>query len=219
MQKILDEMFRIQRAELIDELTKKGITDPAVIKAIGIIPRERFIPKTMEHFAYKDVALPIGYEQTISQPYTVAFMTEQLKINKPGMKILEIGTGSGYQAAVLYEMGCDVYSIERNLDLHHRTTKLFDKLGIRVHAKYGDGTIGWREFAPFDGIIVTAGSPSVPQKLKDQLNINGKMVIPVGDRNSQKLFLLKKISDTEFESEIIPEFAFVPLIGREGWKR
>ena len=96
---------------------------------------------------------------------------------------------------------------------------MFDKLGIRVHAKYGDGTIGWREFAPFDGIIVTAGSPSVPQKLKDQLNINGKMVIPVGDRNSQKLFLLKKISDTEFESEIIPEFAFVPLIGREGWKR
>lgn len=212
-------MFRVQREELINELTKKGISDLAVIKAIGSVPREKFIPKTMEHFAYKDVALPIGYEQTISQPYTVAYMTEQLKINRSGMKILEIGTGSGYQAAVLYEMGCDVYSIERNLDLHHRTTKLFDKLGIRVHAKYGDGTIGWKDYAPYDGIIVTAGSPSIPQKLKEQLAINGKMIIPVGDRNSQKLYLLTKISETDFSTEIVPEFTFVPLIGREGWKK
>lgn len=212
-------MFRVQREELIDELTKKGITDLAVIKAIGNVPREKFIPKTMQHFAYRDVALPIGYEQTISQPYTVAYMTQQLKINKPGMKILEIGTGSGYQAAILFEMGCDVYSIERNLDLHNRTAKLFDKLGIRVHAKYGDGTIGWNEFSPFDGIIVTAGSPSVPQKLKEQLVVGGRMIIPVGDKISQKLFLLTKKSDSEFDSEIIPEFAFVPLIGREGWKK
>jgi protein-L-isoaspartate(D-aspartate) O-methyltransferase len=212
-------MFRVQREELIEEITKKGITDLAVIKAIGNVPREKFIPKTMQHFAYKDVALPIGYEQTISQPYTVAYMTEQLNIKKNGMKILEIGTGSGYQAAVLYEMGCDVYSIERNLDLHHRTTKLFDKLGIRVHAKYGDGTIGWKDFAPYDGIIVTAGSPSVPQKLKDQLAVGGRMIIPVGDRVSQKLLLLKKISEENFETETIPEFAFVPLIGREGWKK
>jgi protein-L-isoaspartate(D-aspartate) O-methyltransferase len=146
-------------------------------------------------------------------------MTQLLSINRNGMKILEIGTGSGYQAAVLNEMGCDVYSIERNLDLHHRTAKIFDKLGIRVHAKYGDGTIGWTEFAPFDGIIVTAGSPSVPQKLKDQLTVDGKMVIPVGDRNSQKLYKLTKISDNEFATEIIPEFTFVPLIGREGWKQ
>lgn len=212
-------MFRVQREELIDELTQKGISDLSVIKAIGRIPREKFIPVTMQHFAYKDVALPIGYEQTISQPYTVAYMTQQLNIKKPGMKILEIGTGSGYQAAVLYEMGCDVYSIERNLDLHHRTTKLFDKLGIRVHAKYGDGTIGWKDFAPFDGIIVTAGSPSIPQKLKEQLIVGGRMIIPVGDRMSQKLLLLKKISEEEFETETIPEFAFVPLIGREGWKK
>ncbi len=212
-------MFRVQREELIDELTQKGISDLSVIKAIGIVPREKFIPETMQHFAYKDVALPIGYEQTISQPYTVAYMTQQLNIKKPGMKILEIGTGSGYQAAVLFEMGCDVYSIERNLDLHHRTTKLFDKLGIRVHAKYGDGTIGWKDFAPFDGIIVTAGSPSVPQKLKEQLVIGGKMIVPVGDKVSQKLYLLKKITENDFESEIIPEFTFVPLIGREGWKK
>ncbi len=212
-------MFRVQREELINELTRKGISDLAVIKAIGKVPREKFIPKTIQHFAYQDVALPIGYEQTISQPYTVAYMTQLLGIDKKGMKVLEIGTGSGYQAAILDEMGCDVYSIERNLDLHHRTTKLFDKLGIHAHAKYGDGTIGWSEFAPFDGIIVTAGSPSIPKKLKEQLQIGGRMVIPVGDRISQKLYLLKKISENEFDSEIIPEFTFVPLIGREGWEK
>jgi len=212
-------MFKVQREELVDEITKKGITDLAVIKAIGIVPRERFVEKTLHHVAYKDVALPIGYDQTISQPYTVAFMTQLLNIKKPGMKILEIGTGSGYQAAVLFEMKADVYSIERNVDLHHRTAKLFDKLGIRVHAKYGDGTIGWKEFAPYDGIIVTAGSPIIPNKLKEQLSIGGRMVIPVGDRLSQKLFLLKKKSEDEFESEVIPEFSFVPLIGREGWKK
>lgn len=212
-------MFRVQREELVDEITKKGITDLAVIKAIGIVPREKFIEKTMYHMAYKDVALPIGYDQTISQPYTVAFMTQLLNIKKPGLKILEIGTGSGYQAAILYEMGCDVYSIERNLDLHHRTTKLFDKLGIRVHAKYGDGTIGWTEFAPFDGIIVTAGSPAIPKKLKEQLAVGGRMVIPVGDRVSQKLYLIRKLSEDNFDIETIPEFTFVPLIGREGWKK
>ena len=212
-------MFRVQREELVDELTKKGISDLAVIKAIGRVPRERFIEKTMQHMAYKDVALPIGYDQTISQPYTVAFMTQLLNIKKPGIKILEIGTGSGYQAAVLFEMQADVYSIERNLDLHHRTTKLFDKLGIRVHAKYGDGTIGWKEFAPFEGIIVTAGSPIVPNHLKEQLAVGGRLIIPVGDRISQKLYLIKKISEKEFDSEVIPEFSFVPLIGREGWKK
>ncbi len=212
-------MFKVQSEELIDELTRKGISDLAVIRAIGNVPREKFIPKTIQHFAYKDVALPIGYDQTISQPYTVAYMTQLLSINRAGMKILEIGTGSGYQATILNEMGCDVYSIERNLDLHNRTTKLFDKIGIRVHAKYGDGTIGWLEFAPFDGIIVTAGSPSVPQKLKDQLAIGGIMVIPVGDRISQKLYKLIKTSEDKFESEVIPEFTFVPLIGREGWKQ
>lgn len=212
-------MFRVQREELVNELIKKGIADLAVIKAIGIVPREKFIEKTMHHIAYKDVALPIGYDQTISQPYTVAFMTQLLNIKKQGLKILEIGTGSGYQAAILYEMGCNVYSIERNLELHHRTTKLFDKLGIRVHAKYGDGTIGWTEFAPYDGIIVTAGSPSIPLKLKEQLAVGGRMVIPVGDKVSQKLYLIIKISEDKFDIETIPEFTFVPLIGREGWKK
>ncbi|MFZ2323954.1 MAG: protein-L-isoaspartate(D-aspartate) O-methyltransferase [Ignavibacteriaceae bacterium] len=212
-------MFRVQREELVDELTKKGISDLAVIKAIGSVPREKFIDKTMQHMAYKDVALPIGYNQTISQPYTVAFMTQLLNIKKPGMKILEIGTGSGYQAAVLYEMQAEVFSIERSVDLFNKTAKLFDKLGIRVHAKYGDGTIGWSEFAPFDGIIVTAGSPVIPKKLKEQLSIGGRMVIPVGDKISQKLYLIRKNSEDNFEVETIPEFTFVPLIGREGWKK
>ena len=212
-------MFKVQREELVDELSRKGITDLAVIKAIGTVPREKFIDKTMHHMAYKDVALPIGYNQTISQPYTVAFMTQLLNITKSGMKILEIGTGSGYQAAILYEMNAEVFSIERNIDLFNKTAKLFDKLGIRVHAKYGDGTIGWAEFAPYNGIIVTAGSPSIPQKLKEQLAINGRMVIPVGDRISQKLLLVKKVDEDKFEIDTIPEFAFVPLIGREGWKR
>ena len=146
-------------------------------------------------------------------------MTQLLNITKSGMKILEIGTGSGYQAAILYEMNAEVFSIERNIDLFNKTAKLFDKLGIRVHAKYGDGTIGWAEFAPYNGIIVTAGSPSIPQKLKEQLAINGRMVIPVGDRISQKLLLVKKVDEDKFEIDTIPEFAFVPLIGREGWKR
>jgi protein-L-isoaspartate(D-aspartate) O-methyltransferase len=211
-------MSRFQREQLVETLRKKGITDERVLKAIGTIERERFIPPTMAHNAYKDIALPIGYEQTISQPFTVAFMTEKLNV-KEGDKILEVGTGSGYQAAILEFLGAKVYSIEINLELYHRTVKLFDKLGIRVHAKYGDGTIGWAEFAPFDGIIVTAGSPSIPQKLKEQLAIGGRLVIPVGGREYQDLYVLTKVGENEFKTEVYPRFAFVPLLGKEGWNR
>jgi protein-L-isoaspartate(D-aspartate) O-methyltransferase len=211
-------MSRFQREQLVETLRKKGITDERVLKAIGTIEREKFIPPTMAHNAYKDIALPIGYEQTISQPFTVAFMTEKLNV-KEGDKILEVGTGSGYQAAVLEFLGAKVYSIEINLELYHRTVKLFDKLGIRVHAKYGDGTIGWAEFAPFDGIIVTAGSPSIPQKLKEQLAIGGRLVIPVGGREYQDLYVLTKVGENEFKTEVYPRFAFVPLLGKEGWNR
>lgn len=211
-------MSRTEREALVDLLSEKGIHDIYVLKAIGEVEREKFVPSTMRHIAYSDIALPIGYQQTISQPYTVAFMTQELKVKK-GSKILEIGTGSGYQAAILFKMGADVYTIERNLNLYHKTLKLFDKLGIRVHAKYGDGTLGWAEFSPFDGIIVTAGSPSVPEKLKEQLAIGGRMVIPVGNKISQKLYVLTKNSDKDFSTIIIPEFSFVPLIGREGWEK
>lgn len=211
-------MSRFQRQQLVETLRKKGITDERVLEAIGTIEREKFIPQTMIHNAYKDIALPIGYEQTISQPYTVAFMTEKLNVKK-GDKILEVGTGSGYQAAILEFLGAKVYSIEINLELYHRTVKLFDKLGIRVHAKYGDGTIGWAEYAPFDGIIVTAGSPSIPPKLKEQLAVGGRLVIPVGGRDYQDLYVLTKLENNEFKTEVYPRFAFVPLLGKEGWEK
>lgn len=211
-------MFEKERKELVKLITEKGISDPSVLKAIGSVKREKFIPLTMALMAYRDIALPIGYEQTISQPYTVAFMTEQLKV-KPGAKILEIGTGSGYQAAILVEMGAKVYSIERHNDLFRKTQLLLDKLGIRVSTKCGDGTIGWSEHAPFDGIIVTAGSPDVPHSLKNQLAIDGRLVIPVGDKVTQTLKVVHKISEDEFKTTDIPQFAFVPLIGREAWDK
>jgi protein-L-isoaspartate(D-aspartate) O-methyltransferase len=144
-------------------------------------------------------------------------MTQALKL-KPKSKVLEIGTGSGYQAAILCNMGMKVYSIERQIEILHVTQKLFDKMGIRVYTKYGDGTIGWDEFAPFDGIIVTAGSPSVPPTLMKQLEIGGRLVIPVGNKDSQTLKIITKTGDDQFSTEDIPEFKFVPLIGREGWK-
>jgi protein-L-isoaspartate(D-aspartate) O-methyltransferase len=209
-------MYKLQRQELVDLISLKGIHDISVLKAIGEVERHLFVPNAMKHLAYDDVALPIGYGQTISQPYTVAFMTEELRL-KPGQKVLELGTGSGYQAAILFQMGMEVYSIERNYDILLETQKLFDRLRIRVKTKCADGTLGWNEYAPFDGIIVTAGSPSVPVSLKNQLAIGGRMVIPVGDKYSQKLRIVSKFEKDKFEEEDIPEFKFVPLIGKEGW--
>jgi protein-L-isoaspartate(D-aspartate) O-methyltransferase len=209
-------MYKLQRQELVDLISMKGIHDISVLKAISEVERHLFVPDAMKHLSYNDVALPIGYGQTISQPYTVAFMTEELRL-KPGQTVLELGTGSGYQAAILFQMGMEVYSIERNYDILLETQKLFDKLGIRVKTKCADGTLGWNEFAPFDGIVVTAGSPSVPVSLKNQLAIGGRMVIPVGDKYSQKLRIVSKFEKDKFEEEDIPEFKFVPLIGKEGW--
>lgn len=211
-------MYEREREELVDKLSEKGIHDIYVLKAMGEVERDKFVPKAMKHHAYYDVALPIGYGQTISQPYTVAFMTQALRL-KPDSKVLEIGTGSGYQAAILAKMGMRVFSIERQFEIYAQTQKLLDHLGIRVHTKFGDGTIGWDEYAPYDGIIVTAGSPSIPVSLKKQLSIGGKLVIPVGNKNSQILKIITKIEHDEFETLDIPEFSFVPLIGREGWNQ
>lgn len=211
-------MFETEREELVTKLEKRGITDKCVLKAISEVERDKFIPDALKMHAYKDIALPIGFGQTISQPYTVAYMTQILQLKKEE-KVLEIGTGSGYQAALLENMGMQVFSIERQFDIYSRTRKLFDQMGIRVHTKFGDGTIGWEEFAPYDGIIVTAGSPSVPVSLKKQLAIGGRLVIPVGDKRSQRLELIKKTGEDTFDTHEIPEFAFVPLIGREGWNR
>ena len=211
-------MYETERDELVDKLRKKGISDEMVLKAISEVERDIYVPDALKIHAYKDIALPIGYGQTISQPYTVAYMTQALKL-KNGNKVLEIGTGSGYQAALLDKMGMKVYSIERQFEIYLKTQKLFDKLGTRVHTKYGDGTIGWEEFAPFDGIIVTAGSPSVPPSLKKQLATGGRLVIPVGSKQTQILKVVKKTGENDFDVRDIPEFAFVPLIGREGWNR
>lgn len=211
-------MYEKERQELVDKISKNGITDVYVLKAISEVERHKFVPEALLPHAYKDVALPIGYGQTISQPYTVAFMTQSLKV-KPDSKILEIGTGSGYQAALLYHMGAKVYSIERQFEIYDRTRKLLDELEIRVNTKCGDGTIGWEEFAPFDGILVTAGSPNVPPSLQKQLAVGGKLVIPVGDKVSQKLRIVTKVDVDKFETVDIPEFVFVPLIGKEGWKQ
>ena len=210
-------MYKQQRFELVESLRSKGITDELFLQAMLKIEREKFIPTGVRQHAYKDIALPIGYGQTISQPYTIAIMTEALKVKK-GDKALEIGTGSGYQAALLYEMGAKVYSIERHFDIYNEVLKRFEKLSIRVHCKCGDGSMGWDSYAPYDKIIVTAGSPGIPETLKKQLTINGRMVIPVGNMSSQTLKVLTKTAKNEFEIEEIPQFAFVPLIGKEGWK-
>ncbi len=203
------------KLELIDELREQGITDERVLNAMLKVPREEFMPESVRSHAYENVALPIGFGQTISQPYTVAFMTKALNV-QPGDKILEIGTGSGYQAAVLAELGGEVYTIERSLDLYNRTFKLLDKFDYKIRMKYGDGTLGWKEEAPFDKIIVTAGSPKIPKTLVEQLKIGGRMVIPVGDKAGQKMIVIDKTEKGEKIYEY-SGFRFVPLIGREGW--
>lgn len=210
-------MYETERKELIEHLKRRGIINTSLTDAMMKIERHLFVPDVMVPNAYQDVALPIGYDQTISQPYTVAFMTQSLD-PQPNQKILEIGTGSGYQAAILYEMGAKVYTIERNNNLYNSALKIFDKLGYHIAARCSDGSIGWEEFEPYDGIIVTAGSPGVPKNLLKQLAINGRMVIPVGDRSTQILKIITKTSDEDFTTEEVPYFAFVPLIGREGWK-
>jgi protein-L-isoaspartate(D-aspartate) O-methyltransferase len=211
-------VYKQQRFELVESLRFKGIKDELFLQAVLNVEREKFIPSGVRQHAYKDIALPIGYGQTISQPYTIAVMTEALQIKK-GDKVLEIGTGSGYQAALLYEMGAKVYSIERHIDIYNEVLKRFEKLSIRVHCRCSDGSMGWESYAPFDKIIVTAGAPNVPEALKKQLAIDGKMVIPVGSMSSQTLKVLTKTATDEFEIEEIPSFVFVPLIGKEGWQK
>ena len=210
-------MYETERKELVEILRSKGISNQRVLDAFLKVERHLFVPDIMKQHAYKDVALPIGLGQTISQPYTVAFMTQEIN-PQPKQKILEIGTGSGYQAAILYEMGARVFSIERHNDLYNSAMKLFDELNLKIASRCSDGTIGWEEFSPYDGIIVTAGGPTVPINLKKQLAVSGRLIIPVGDKQVQTLHVITKISDEEFQSREVPYFAFVPLIGKQGWK-
>lgn len=205
-----------EKRKLVEGLWGKGIKDENVLKAIYDIPREKFISNALRKFAYDDNALPIECAQTISQPFTVAYMTQVLAI-KPGDKILEIGTGSGYQAAVLCKLGATVYSVERIEKLYENASVLLPELGFEVNLKLDDGTLGWEENAPFDKIIVTAGAPDVPHHLVEQLNIGGKLVIPVGDQQTQRLLEITR-TETGIEKKFYDYFKFVPLIGAEGWK-
>ncbi|WP_053991365.1 protein-L-isoaspartate(D-aspartate) O-methyltransferase [Mangrovimonas sp. TPBH4] len=199
------------RQQLVEVVRAKGITNEKVLKAIGTIPRHLFMDSSFLDHAYQDKAFPIAADQTISQPYTVAFQTELLNI-KPGDKILEIGTGSGYQTAVLCLMGAKVFSIERQQELYRITSKFLPKLGYRPKKLiFGDGYKGMPEEAPFDGIIVTAGAPFVPKPLLSQLKIGGRLVIPVGvDVQTMTLFIRK--GPKEFEQHEFGEFRFVPLL-------
>ena len=199
------------RQQLVNTIKDKGIKDEKVLDAIGKIPRHLFMDSGFIDHAYQDKPFPIAADQTISQPYTVAFQTELLQVKK-GDKILEIGTGSGYQAAVLIEMGAKLYSIERQQELFKKTSKFLPKLGYRAKKLiFGDGYIGLEEEAPFDGIIVTAGAPFVPKPLLNQLKIGGRLVIPVGD-DVQTMTLYIRKGEKEFEKHDHGSFRFVPLL-------
>ena len=208
---------RGKRRALVKTIYEKGIDDESILKAVGKVPRHFFFdPAFLEH-AYQDKAFPIGEGQTISQPYTVAFQTQLLAIQE-GDKVLEIGTGSGYQACILLELKAHVFSIEYNRVLYDRTRKFLPKMGYRPHLKHGDGTKGWPSQAPFDKILVTAGAPSVPELLVDQLKVGGQLVIPVGSKSRQTMIRITKETDRKLKKEEFNYFAFVPLLGEKGWK-
>ena len=199
------------RIQLAKVLKTKGIDNEAVLNAVRKIPRHLFIDSSFEEHAYQDKAFPIAAEQTISQPYTVAFQSQTLDIQK-GDKVLEIGTGSGYQTAVLLEMKAEVYSIERQLELFKKTSLFLPKLGYRAKKLiFGDGYKGLKEEAPFDKIIVTAGAPFVPNPLLAQLKVGGKLLIPVGDKTQIMTLFIRK-SAKEFEKHELGDFAFVPML-------
>lgn len=199
------------RNKLIEELSEKGIIDSGVLNAVSKIPRHLFMDSGFIDHAYQDKAFPIGSGQTISQPFTVAFQTQLLEIKK-GNKILEIGTGSGYQAAVLCEMGAKVYTIERIRELYRKTSSFLPSINYYPKKMiYGDGYEGLEEEAPFDGIIVTAGASKIPEKLLLQLKVGGRMVVPIGE-NVQKMVLYIKKSETNFEIKNFGDFQFVPML-------
>ena len=199
------------RNQLVATIERKGIKDKKVLEAISKVPRHMFMDSSFVDFAYQDKPFPIGADQTISQPYTVAFQTELLEV-KPGDKILEIGTGSGYQAAVLIEMKAEVYSIERQKELYTKVKSFLPKVGyVPKKLVFGDGYQGLPEHAPFDGIIVTAGAPELPRKLLGQLKIGGRMVIPLGDAVQVMTVFIRK-SEKSFEKHEYGDFRFVPML-------
>lgn len=215
----MDKEFKFKglREKLVKDLRKKGISDEEVLTAIEKVKRHLLVDELIQESAYEDRALPILLNQTISQPYTVAFQTQLLEVKK-GLRVLEIGLGSGYQAAILCEMGAMVFSVERLKELALLTKEKLKNLGYDVQIKVGDGTLGWQTFAPYDRILVTAASPQIPDTLLKQLNIGGILVIPVGDRDIQKMYKVIKTAENTYETKVYDEFKFVPLIGDKGWK-
>jgi len=211
--------FPALRKEMVERnIVARGVRDELVLDAMRKVPRELFLPKNLREFAYEDSPLPIAGEQTISQPYIVAFMAEALML-KGGEEVLEIGAGSGYAAAVLSEIAAHVYTVERLGQLADKAAATLADLGYNnVHVLHGDGTRGWPDHAPYDAIVVAAGGPQVPESLKEQLKIGGRLVIPVGaDPRGQELVRVTRFSTNEYRSEDIADVSFVPLIGEEGW--
>ena len=212
--------FEDLRKQMIDyQLAARGLHDQSVLDAVNAVPREEFVPTDLVEFAYSDSPLPIAASQTISQPYIIALMTAALEL-KPDDRVLEVGAGSGYAAAVLAEIATDVYTIERHKILADTARSRLEQLGYRnIQVLFGDGTLGWPEHAPFDAIVVAAGGPDVPENLKKQLAIGGRLVIPVGSSlHTQKLLRVRRISENEYQEEDLGGVRFVPLIGAAGWE-
>jgi len=199
------------RKQLVEIIREKGITDTNVLAAIGKVPRHFFFDSSFLKYAYEDKAFPIGAGQTISQPYTVAFQSQLLKLSK-GQKVLEVGTGSGYQACILAEIGVKVFSIERQKSLYDKAVQFLPSLGYRIKLFYGDGYKGLPAYGPFDKIIVTAGAPFIPEPLMDQLKPGGILVIPVGADDVQEMTTITRISEQEFRKREHGKFRFVPLL-------
>ena len=211
-------MPRMERDRMVStQIEARGITDPLVLQAMREVPRERFVPASLVPLAYDDGPLAIGQGQTISQPYIVAAMTAAAGL-KPGARVLEIGTGSGYGAAVLSRIAAEVYTVERIGALAKAAQGRLAELGYaNVHVREGDGSLGWPEHAPYDAILVTAAAPRVPEALRSQLVVGGRLVIPVGAARAQRLVRVTRTEAHDYEYEDLENVAFVPLIGAEGW--
>ncbi len=213
-----ERYLKLRRRMVQQQIADRGISDPRVLAAMLNVPRHLFVPEDIRYRAYDDCPLPIGEGQTISQPYMVAWMTELLEVEE-GDRVLEVGTGSGYQAAVLAELAREVFSIEKYPRLAREAEERLRNLGYaNIHIRTGDGTLGWPEKAPFEGIMVTAGAPSVPQPLLEQLAEGGRLVIPVGSPGMQMLTLVRR-KDNRFETSEEGSCIFVPVVGKHGWKR
>ena len=212
----MSDRYVSQRRALIERIREKGIDDLEILRAFDLVPRHEFVPQAVWHRAYEDAPIPIGFGQTASQPSLQALYMQLLEL-RPQDRVLEIGTGSGFQTAVLAQLVQQVYSVERVRELAVRAREILEKLRIsNVALLVGDGTIGWRRYAPYDAILVAAGGPEVPEPLLDQLAMGGRMLIPVGSRDAQRLMLVRRTPNDVVYEEVL-DCKFVPLLGRFGW--